>query len=173
MSDESKNVEIGLPQARGEPDISMPGFHKLRLRVSFLGETKDTSGTLRVWFSKHLLGMGRVEVDEINVRYCAKAAGKTFSVGIVNAASNVTAATIGMIRGNFTAVSNAYNAGVMHEHSLSVPGNLSKQIQPVSSLLPDFKVCISQDAEVSSLIEFVLLVYGETIVTMTGSELGN
>lgn len=165
MSDESKIVDTYVRQAPSEPDISLPGFHVKRVRIA-LNDKLPLSHTLASLLEEEvLLGCGRVEIANIHVLYTATRSGLTIMAGLVNARSNATMAQIAMTRGNFAVTSNAMNAGVMHVHDLSIPGIFSRQIQPTSSLLPDFKLCVKHDPGIMAQLELELNVYGEEIVT--------
>jgi len=162
MSDESQKIESYVAAAPSEPDISLPGSHLYRARVSYDSKV-NVQMLLRVAFQDQLRGMGRVEIEEICVRYSTIKSGLTISCGIVNATATLKVAAIGMRRGNFKVTSNAMNAGDLFEKDVQIPGNLSRQIQPISSLLPDFKFCLEIDDGVTANVEFVFRVFGEVI----------
>jgi hypothetical protein len=162
MADEDKHVDKSLPTPPTEPDISLPGVHTWRLQV-WGSDARDVCWSVRKGLSDHLLGKGRVEIDKIVLRFTASAAGQYVYAGIVNALASRSAKQVGATPGGISHVSNAYNSGVMHEHVLLIPGNVSRQIQPVSSLLPDFNFCLSHSNGVNVNVTFEMRVYGDVI----------
>lgn len=169
--DQDRATESFISAPPSEPDISLPGFHLERMRITFDDDLLTLDTTMAALFATVLEGVGRVEVDSIHLRYSASQAGLTICAGLVNARSNATAKQVGMTRGNISTTSNAMNTGVLHERELSIPGCFSRQIQPTSSLLPDFKFVLSRDAGLRVHVEFVLRIYGERMQNLMLSEL--
>jgi len=163
-ADEGRNVERFVAPPPGEPDISLPGRHEMRIRIALPDDKSiERRCSLRSTLFDYLNGCGRVEMEYINIRYVCTRAGQQVGAGLTNASAEYSAAQVGMMPGNFRVFANAMNVGDIMEKKLMIPGNLSKQIQPVSSLLPDFAFYIIKDAAACVLIEFVLTVYGPVI----------
>jgi len=158
---------VTFAPARPEPDISLSGFHTVRhiVTVESPGNNKSFSMAkpLKELFADYLLGCGRVEVKSIVVIYNSSAAGQTISAGLANALGSFTHAQVGMSSGNFLVTSNAMNAGDHYRKELDIPGNLSRQIQPVSSMLPDFKFYLSVDPGMACSFEVELNVFGPVV----------
>lgn len=176
MSDqESKNVSKDLPPAPSDVgDISLSGFHKHEFCFD-VDTAKDfeKKGLVRVVLKNFLVGMGRVELEKVQVRYTTSKSGDYVYAGFANALFNQSAKTICRMPGNFYVVSNSMNTGVQHEKDLFISGLFSKQLQPVSSQLPDAQFAIGAAQGVSLMVVFHVIVHGPIVSYHPSSEWGN
>jgi len=169
-ADESRGIEKHLPAPPSEPDISLPGFHLCHYLVTF-SSACTTSFTCRAAFYDELLGMGRVELESLKIRYQLPKAGMAIYAGVANAMASYEVKQVAGAPGGLCVVSNAMNAGDMHEKEIVVPGNLSTQIQPVSSMLPDFKVYLGIPGDAVVNVEFTFRVYGPVVKRVLSTKL--
>jgi hypothetical protein len=174
MADEANQVDRIVAPAPREPDRSLGGSFLWRQLITC--EEPNTGGfqmntTMRKMFEKQLIGCGRVEVKSIYITYLACKSGLSVAASVVNAISTEDCSVLGMERGNFMVVSNALNTGIQQRHDLEIPGWVSRQIQPVSSLLPDFRLSVAADRGMKLHVEVVLEVFGMMTTRVKSSAL--
>jgi len=159
--DEAHAVEKFLPAPPSEPDISLPGFHDLHCLVNF--QDYDHHFLLREVFADVFKGCGRVDCEGITIRYSTTSAGQKVLAGVANAIGNYTVEQVSMARGNLYSTSNAFNVGVLEEKTFVIPGNVSRQVCPISSMLPDFRFYLYVSKGAQAHVEFHFRVFGPVI----------
>lgn len=168
MPDEDKSVDKSLPAPPSEPDISLSGFHEFRADVFFTNMSH--SFLLQQAFADEFQGVGRVELVDVEVTYIHTQANQRVAAGFANAQANYTVDQIAM-SGGFMAQSNSLTIGVMHKHTLIIPGYVSRQIQPISSLLPGVKFHIAVSAGVGCSVCFKFHIFGPRVVKYLAKDL--
>lgn len=163
---EETNVAKFENQAPTEPNISVrePYEHLYVLRVDGAGKAFAFNKTLRDIIGSDFEGYGRVDLYQLDVRYKCRDAGLTVKMGVGHADFVASADVVSMRPGGLNVTSNAMNAGTQITEKIVIPGLYSRQIVPVSSMLPGFRLYLTADAKVDVALHIYLKTYGPRIV---------
>jgi hypothetical protein len=123
-----------------------------------------SSSTLASLLSSYLKGMGNVDLVELEMAYHLGASGARIAAAIVNENRAIEKDQIISIPGCVQKTANAMNYGETVHVKLFVPDVLSRQIQPVSSLLPNFKLYILASANTVVNLTFKIKFHGPMMI---------
>jgi len=146
MSDQTTQVEKSLPAAPIEsghtPDQAYNFVEILTV------ETKTDvvySGTLLNAIKSNLVGMSKVDLISLSIRYVFTRPEQSISCGVCGEGAPFTIEQLPFLPGAFTVMANQMNVGVQHDNMIVVPNTLSVQIYPTSAQAPALKIMLRVD----------------------------
>jgi len=141
-------------QAPIEGNISTEHVFTDRVVIN-MGSTNSFSGTIDILLAEVLEGCGRVDLCSITLVCKTTAASQYVKAGFCAAGSSCTLEQASMQENGINLTSNAYTYGHKETYKMIPTDTLSRQIRPVSSMLPTLQIKIekSKDASVTMMID--------------------
>jgi len=112
----------------------------------------------------HLKGCGRVDLVKIDAIIITSAPGATVKIGFAEAGSSLSIDQVSTKPNGVHHVANAFNVGIKVQESIIPEDTFSRQLQPVSSMLPTPQIYISTSKDVMVTMVVFLKVHG--VVTL-------
>lgn len=155
---------LAQPSAPQEPILSKEQdfSHVFMIQISPAANATSLSAnfTINRLISEELKGAGMVTLVSLSVSYMATGKDQKITCAIANSASNYSELQLQHLMTGHSHVSTAYNYGVRNTVELIIPDTLSRQIQPISALLPSLSMWVHADAQISLAIHLRVKVHG-------------
>jgi len=135
--------------------------------VAFADKKLQFDDTVVNLCSAHLAGCGKVDLVDITISGVCTAADQTLAVGITSTVSGMTITQVALKSNGYYHVSNDYTRGIPFRHTLVPEDTVSRQIQPVSAMLPTMKLMVLRSEGVVLTLEIKLKVSGMRQKTIT------
>jgi len=156
MEDE-QNHQVTAPPSY-EPNISTDHVWTDVIYVELKGDKKDQ--TVASYVSDMLLGCGNVALVKMQVTSVPMKDNSFFKMGFHDAGSNPSINQVALKPNGIFRTANAMTRGIRGMDEVQPEDTMSRQIRPISSMLPELKVMYEKDADTVVTMAFFLNVRG-------------
>lgn len=168
MSDINADTEAMMRGAKAEENI-VPEMPWNKVFFFTLKATPTTTSftiaqTMNELLKDDLAGLSKLDLVKLCVRYKMTAEDQTISAGVWNSGATIDAMTAAGMPGGFSVTSNKYSYGKLETVEIIPPGIYSRQIQPTSSHLPNFKFYLEANKNMMVWIHVYLKFHGPLLV---------
>jgi hypothetical protein len=154
----SEENTVSLTQAAPlEPNVSQSQQYTDRCVID-LSAVTEINAPIAQLISGVLEGTGRVDLLSAYICYTTTEQDQEIHFGVCDSASNRSAKQLGQERGGHAFVSNKVTYGIKKVEEVIPPSLFSRQIRPVSSELPTFKLVALFDGSYPRTLELEVLV---------------
>lgn len=155
---EGTNVASTTSAARLEPNISTEHIFTDIIHLKCVALTG--TGTMNDFLATYLKGCGRVDLVSLQAKFCATEEAACVKIGMAEAGSSESIDTLCLKENGVIFVSNPRTTGVSELVTLVPEDYLSRQIKPVSSMLPVVQLQYSITKNITMALIFKVKVHG-------------
>jgi len=155
----TQDTAVLSAQARLEPNISVehPFSHEFNFNIA----GKYTySGSIMELVQSWLAGCGKVDLVSLELKFKMLEEKQTMQIGFCDLNSSLTIDQVAMKLNGVDITSNARTVGDEYVKNLIPEDTLSRQLQPISSMLLATKIMIAKDEKVRANLIIRLKVHG-------------
>jgi len=111
----------------------------------------------------YLDGCGKVDVMQLQITAQFSADKQSFFCAVYNANGSRSVDELSLMRGGIGMTTTPYDYGTPRTFDITIPSTYSRQVQPVSSALPTFKLHVKASAGVKVMVGIFLRIHGPKI----------
>jgi len=145
--------------APNDPSIATEHL-ETHLHSITLGSVRKISEPFSVLLKDKLVGCGQVDLVELSIKFVSNDAKQKLMAGYIAVGTPIAIEQASLQKGGIRHCTNTMNYGTMEEFAMVVPDVFSRQIQPVSSLLPTPQFMLEASDGASVCINIAYKVHG-------------